>query len=259
MRWLVAIWIVLVAILLALKLEVRVRPSSVQAQVATPTATPTPTGPPMCSITGSILQADGTPLVNGTITLNSQKIQVVNSVVINPTLVSTNTDANGNIRAVSLPQGLLVQVTVCPPATGQGQSANCSAPYSAFIPFSATANFGQLSQGTSLSPPNPPGSPPQLLGWNTSNAVEAETLGGDLTLARTGANAYSATVLKLNGNTPGGTCTSTQVINAIDTSGRPTCVAPPPGNLGGPYPDTSTWTSTGLNLAKNLTMTSTGV
>src|SRR5215831_8912007 len=88
---------------------------------ATPTATPTPSGPPMCSITGSIVQADGSPLVNGTITLNSQKIQVVNSVVINPTLVSTNTDANGNIRAVALPQGLLVQVTVCPPATGQGQ------------------------------------------------------------------------------------------------------------------------------------------
>jgi len=212
----------------------------------------------MCTVTGSVVQADGSPLVNGVITLNSQKIQVINNVVVNPTVVTTNTDANGNIRAVSLPQGLLVQVTVCPPATGQGQSANCSAPYSAFIPFGLTANFGQLSQGTSLSPPNPPGSPPQLLGWNTSNAVEAETLGGDLTLARTGANAYSATVLKVNGNTPGGTCTSAQVVNAIDTSGRPTCAAPPPGNLGGPYPDTSTWTTTGPQLATNLTMVNTG-
>src|SRR5215472_2377378 len=235
MRWLVAIWIVLVAILLALKLEVRVRPSSVQAQVATPTATPTPTGPPMCSITGSILQADGTPLVNGTITLNSQKIQVVNSVVINPTLVSTNTDANGNIRAVALPQGLLVQVTVCPPATGQGQSANCSAPYSAFIPFSTTANFGQLSQGTSLSPPNPVGSPPQLIGYNASNAVQAETIGGDLTLAAAGTT-YNATVTKLNGVVPGGACPASQFVTSLTSSAVPSCAAPAGSSVPtGPY------------------------
>src|SRR5215831_19767199 len=217
MRWLVAIWIVLVAILLALKLEVRVRPSSVQAQVATPTATPTPTGPPMCSITGSILQADGSPLVNGTITLNSLKIQVINGVVINPTIATTNTDATGAMRAISMPQGLVVQVTVCPPATGQGQSSNCSAPYSAFIPFGATANFGQLSQGTSLSPPNPAGSPPQLIGYNASNAVQAETIGGDLTLAAAGTT-YNATVTKLNGIVPGGTCPANQFTNAISAS-----------------------------------------
>jgi hypothetical protein len=47
-----------------------------------------------------------------------------------------------------------MQITVCPPATGQGQSANCAAPYSVFIPFSQTTNFGNLSQGVQLSTSN---------------------------------------------------------------------------------------------------------
>jgi hypothetical protein len=121
---------------------------------ATPTATPTPTVPAMCTVTGSVVQADGSPLKNGTITFNSQRIQVINSTVVNPTVVTTNTDPSGNIRAISLPQGLVMQITVCPPATGQGQSSNCAAPYSVFIPFSQTANFGNLSQGVQLSTSN---------------------------------------------------------------------------------------------------------
>jgi hypothetical protein len=152
MKWLVAIWVVLIAILFALKVEVRVRPVSVEAQVATPTATPTPTGPAMCTVTGNVVNADGSPFINGVITFNSKNIQVISGVPVNPTNVTTNTDTNGNLRAISLPQGLVVQITVCPPATGQGQPAVCSASYSAFIPFAASANFGQLSQGTALTP-----------------------------------------------------------------------------------------------------------
>jgi hypothetical protein len=108
----------------------------------------------MCSITGNVVNADGSPLENGTITLNSQRIQVINSTPVNPTIITTNTDTAGNIRAFSVPQGLVMQITVCPPATGQGQSSNCAAPYSVFIPFSQTANFGQLSQGIQLSTSN---------------------------------------------------------------------------------------------------------
>lgn len=192
---------------------------------ATPTATPTPTGPTMCSVTGSVVNADGSPFVNGVITFNSKNIQVINGVPVNPTNVTTNTDASGVIRAISLPQGLVVQVTVCPPAQGQGQPANCSAPFSAFIPFSTSASFGNLSQGTSLSPPNPPGSAPQLIGYNASNAVTAATLGGDISLAGI-APTYTATVLKLNGQTPGGACPANQFTSAISTSGVPTCSAP---------------------------------
>lgn len=162
----------------------------VQAQ-STPTATPTPSTPAMCTVTGNVLQADGSPLVNGVITLNSKTIQVINGVVVNPTNVSTNTDTQGNIRAISLPQGLVVQITVCPPATGQGQSATCAASYSAFIPFTQTANFGQLSQGVALS---------------ATGALTANTV------------------------------TVNQLFNA---------------------PDTSVWNTSGLSLAKNLSLATT--
>jgi len=144
----VTLWLILLAVGVVLNLEVR------QIGIGTPVAhgqaaTPTPT-PAYCTITGNVLQADGTPLVNGVITFNSQRIQVINGIVINPTNVTTNTDVNGLLRAITFPQGLAAQVVVCPPATGQGQSANCAAPFAVIIPFSQTATFGQLAQGVTL-------------------------------------------------------------------------------------------------------------
>jgi hypothetical protein len=152
MKWLFIIWLILVAILICVRLQVHVQWPAVtaDAQVATPTATPTPSGPATCTITGQVVNADGTPLVNGTITFNSQRVQVVGSTVVNPIYVTTNTDPNGNIRAVSIPMGLVTQVTICPPATGQGQSANCSAPFTVIIPFTPVGNFGEMAQGTNL-------------------------------------------------------------------------------------------------------------
>jgi hypothetical protein len=146
---------------------------------ATPTATPTPTGPPTCSVTGQVKNADGSPFVNGTIQFNSKNIQVVNGIVINPTLVTTNTDGGGNIRAISIPQLLVMQVTICPPATGQGQPSGCSAPFSVIIPNTSSVNFGNLSTGTMLVQPlPPPGAVGQVLGSNSNVASEWETLSG---------------------------------------------------------------------------------
>lgn len=147
MRWLFAIWVVLIAILLAMKLQVRVQWPAITADAQAPTATPTPTTPAMCSVTGNVVDAGGNPFVNGTITFNSLRIQVINGVAVNPTVVTTNTDTQGNIRAVSMPQGLAMQVTICP---GTQQTSGCSAPFSVIIPFTQTANFGQLAQGTAL-------------------------------------------------------------------------------------------------------------
>jgi len=45
----------------------------------------------------------------------------------------------------------------------------------------------------------PSGAPPQIGGFSASNTSEAETLGGDATLTRSGANAYSLAVTKTNG------------------------------------------------------------
>jgi len=205
MKWLVAIWLLL---------------SVGIANAQTPTATPTPLIAPPCTLTGYITQPDGSMMPNGVITFNSQKVQVVNNVPIAPVIVSTQTDSTGAIRPISLPQGLVVQVTVCP------QTAGCSAPFSAFVKYSSSADFGQLAQGIHLTLPGPPGAPPMVIGYSANSVVEGETVGGDLTFARTGAQTYNATVTKLNGTTPGGTCTPGQLVSSINSSGVPLCTSP---------------------------------
>ena len=49
----------------------------------------------------------------------------------------------------------------------------------------------------------PNGGPPQVVGYSTANTPENETIIGDLTLARTGASQYTATVHSVNGITAG--------------------------------------------------------
>jgi len=149
MRTLVIIWLILVAILFCLKVQVRVTTPVAVAQVATPTATPTPGALPMCTITGNVVNADGSPFINGTINFNSIKLQVINSIPVPPTNVTTGTDTGGHIRAVALPQGIAMQITLCPGAQG-GQTTGCAAPFSAFIPYGVAADFGNLAQGTQL-------------------------------------------------------------------------------------------------------------
>lgn len=152
----------------------------------------------------------------------------------------------------------------------------------------------------------PPGGPPQVVGYGASNTPESETIIGDITLVRTAASQYTATVtgvsgitvgrlatlnvgtglevgagdnldlitpvpiseggvgtgtaptagqiliaqsatayapmpfggdasigtngqvavLRVNGQTPGGTCSANQFVEQIDSSGRPTCATP---------------------------------
>ena len=156
----------------------------VQAQ-STPTATPTPGAIPMCTITGVVVNADGSPFMNGTINFASIKLQVINSIPIPPTNVTTNTDTAGNIRAVALPQGIAMQVTLCPPAQG-GQATGCAAPFAAFIPYGIAANFGQLAQGTQLTSTGTISAPtisatslftaPDGSTWNTSGLTMTKNL-----------------------------------------------------------------------------------
>jgi len=76
----------------------------------------------------------------------------------------------------------------------------------------------------------PGGNPPQITGFSAANVGEAETLGGDANLTRTGANAYSITVTRLNGLAPGGSCSANQFVTSINASGVPTCSALPAGS-----------------------------
>src|SRR5215471_9751245 len=52
----------------------------------------------------------------------------------------------------------------------------------------------------------PAGNPPQIAGFSAANVGEGETVSGDATLSRLGANSYGITVTRLNGTTPGGVC-----------------------------------------------------
>ncbi len=76
-----------------------------------------------------------------------------------------------------------------------------------------------------LPTPEPTGTAGQIQGYNASSNPEPETVTGDTTFSRTGANAYSSSTAKVNGNTPGNSCSSTTPFEAsIDTSARGTCM-----------------------------------
>lgn len=85
----------------------------------------------------------------------------------------------------------------------------------------------------------PPGNVPQIVGYSATNIGEAETVSGDLSFTRAGANSYVATVTQLNGAIPGGVCGGNQFVNAINASGVPQCATPTAGG-GTPLPNPTT-------------------
>jgi len=101
-------------------------------------AVPTPyAAPPMCQISGPVARADGTLTIYGVVTFNSRSVQVVNGQAIQPFLVSSSTDINGDLQAINLAQGLLLQVKV-------SDGGVTYPPSTVMIPATATANFSQL-------------------------------------------------------------------------------------------------------------------
>lgn len=89
-----------------------------------------------CTITGQILDVAGNPVPNVTIEFNSVTIQVVQGNTLQPSIVTSTTDVNGNITPVTLPQGEFVQVTI---STGP--------PYVVLVPTANTATFASLATG----------------------------------------------------------------------------------------------------------------
>ena len=151
----------------------------------------TATGPALCTITGQVFNPDGSPLVNGTVQFDSVIVQIVGGFPINPTFISTTTDANGNLVAIALPMGLVVQVTICPPVNKGG---NASAPFQVIIPFTTTANLGEMSLGMKLAAGNPgvtdgsdaaAGQIGEFITANGSGAIPATAPGSAYTVAET--------------------------------------------------------------------------
>ena len=75
----------------------------------------------------------------------------------------------------------------------------------------------------------PNGAPPQMMGYSGTNTGEAETVTGDLTFTRTGANAYHAAVSGVGGSLPVMSIVNSGTVTGSDSSGAWTL------NTAGPY------------------------
>lgn len=102
-----------------------------------------------CSLTGLVSNIDGTPAANATVTFNPVAQQPLTtggaSYTLQPT--STTTDATGNLVPISLPQGLIVLITV-------SENGATFGGYTAIVPFMSTATFTQMNQGINTNPLN---------------------------------------------------------------------------------------------------------
>lgn len=98
------------------------------------------------------------------------------------------TFANGNCGSISNP---VINNTYCLTPTS-------------ITVWNGSSYVNVISGGGSV----PNGSPPQIVGYSAANTGEAETVSGDGTFARTGANAYSLTVTKTNGTAFGSLATA---------------------------------------------------
>jgi hypothetical protein len=89
-----------------------------------------------------------------------------------------------------------------------------------YTPATYTAHVPLLGEGTSsISVAEGAGTDGQMLLGQSSVDPAWETMSGDGTLAKTGA----ITITKINGNTPGGSCSAGSVVTSVSSSGVPTC------------------------------------
>lgn len=186
-------------------------------------------------VSGVVLNADSTPCAFCTIQFNPLIVQQGN---IAPKIVSTTTDANGNLIPITLTQGLAVQITIA-------ENYVTFAPYTAIVPFSSTATFTQMNQGiitqslnslASLSPATGPvtfnsqqlinlGCPTGAnmgLSWGCNASIANLTVTGSLTASGAALNVTSG--LNVNGllTVTGISNPSAPVVTSIGTTGATT-------------------------------------
>jgi hypothetical protein len=149
-----------------------------------------------CTITGTVFNPDGSPLVNGTVQFNSVVQQTLQGgAVIPPTQVSTPTNASGVMAPISLVPGLQGQFVFCSPAAG-----GCGNPTPVLIPIATTADISAVLIGIQLQT----GANVNASNLNVSGNT---TMGGTLVVG--GATTLTST-LNVSGNTSvGGSLTVT--------------------------------------------------
>ena len=108
---------------------------------------------PMSQIGGVVMKVDGTVCATCTITFDSVVPQTIAGIVVQPILQSRSTDINGNLSPLSLPQGLVVQMT----AYSQGVNFP---PTSGIIPMATSSTYNQINQGILAGGPT---SPPPII------------------------------------------------------------------------------------------------
>lgn len=122
-----------------------------------------------CTISGQVFNVDGTPAANATITFNPVVSQSVGGTLYTAQPTFTTTDNNGNLTAITLPQGLLVQITI------QENGANFPT-YTVIVPFMSSVSFTVMNQGIGTNPLNvlasaqPPTGPLNMAGFSIQNA-----------------------------------------------------------------------------------------
>lgn len=107
----------------------------------------------LCAISGQVFNPDGTTLNNGTVQFNSQVTQVVGSTTIPPSIISTTTDANGNMAPMSVAQGLFGTFQFCQGHSQTnvgGAGGGCAAAINGLIPINTTGNIQAVIAGTLL-------------------------------------------------------------------------------------------------------------
>lgn len=182
-----------------------------------------------CTITGTVFNPDGTPLKSGQVQFNSVVQQTLQGgAVIPPTFISANTDANGNISAMSIVQGLQGQFTFCSPSAG-----GCGNPTPVLIPVAPTADISAILIGIQLS------SGGQVVA-SSLNVTGNTTMGG--TLEVTGATTLGVL-------TAGSTTVSTLNVTGTTTFGAQVVVNAASGIC---FPDQGCWNNTGIVTLTHL-------
>lgn len=102
-----------------------------------------------CTLSGTVLNVDGSACANCTITLNPVTAQPLTTggTTYTSQPISTTTDANGVMTSISLPQGLIVNVTI-------SENGATFGGYTAIVPFMSAATFTQMNQGIATNPLN---------------------------------------------------------------------------------------------------------
>lgn len=207
--------LMIVAVALFSLLTLRVENASMRqniAAAATATATPTAT---------ATLGPTGTPTPNRRYWNGPNDSDMDSHSLPGQAIHGSGTDILGN--ELRRTWGYDLPMPAATPTAGQCvQAANNVLP--------ATTQWGSCGSGGGV----PNGGPPQVVGYSATNTGEAETVSGDFTFSRTGANAYSATVTKTNGTAFSGlaTLSLSQGQFAQGTSGAPTGTYIPPADIG---------------------------